>query len=474
MPPPAGRGPGTTTGQNRVESPARIGMKPVPTSELALRCRARVHPGPSGSPRASWQGLGRMRVEGDRNERGRNVWGTRRTWRRLGVLLALGAALGGTPAQALDGLQVGMRAPAVTLPDLSGRTLSTSQFPDAKAIVVVFWAAWSEYAPELLERLERMHRATKDGSLVVVGVNVENQRLGPEEIVAAQQVVRQHGITFPTLLDRGLKTFREFGVMAVPSTVLLDATHTIRAVLVAYPLAGREEFLEEVEALAKGQAPKARPKRGGPAPAPRAVRYYNLGRALIGRGMTDEAEANLKKATEVDPAFLFPPLALARLYRERAATEEAIEFRGERHVTASFQAGRAALLAEAERLLGTCLTLDPKQPLVLLELAQTRLALGDEAGARRHLAAALQADPTLPMARAVVGTLDLRAGNTAAAEAAFAEARRLNPLDFRIDLSLAEAYAGKGMLPQAIASYKRAYQQLRAPDAELFQHSFGR
>src|SRR3990170_3018014 len=80
----------------------------------------------------------------------------------------------------------GMRAPAITLPDLSGRTVSTSQFPDAKAIVVVFWAAWSEYAPELLERLERMHRATKDGSLVVVGVNVENQRLGPEEIVAAQ------------------------------------------------------------------------------------------------------------------------------------------------------------------------------------------------------------------------------------------------------------------------------------------------
>ena len=355
-----------------------------------------------------------------------------------------------------------------------GRTFSTSQFPDAKAIVVVFWAAWSEYAPELLERLERMHRATKDGSLVVVGVNVENQRLGPEEVAAAQQIVRQHGITFPTLLDRGLKTFREYGVMAVPSTVLLDEKHTVRSVLVAYPLAGREEFLEEVEALAKGQAPTARPRRGGPAPAPRAVRYYNLGRALIGRGMTDEAEAHLKKAIEADGTFLFPPLALARLYRERAATEEAIEFRGQEHVTTSFRAGRAALLAEAERLLGICLALDPREALALMELGQTRLALGDDAGARRHLETALRADPTLPLARALLGTLELRAGNTAAAEAAFAEARRLNPLDFRIDLSLGEAYADKGMLPQAIASYKRAYQHLRAPDAELFQHSFGR
>jgi tetratricopeptide (TPR) repeat protein len=380
----------------------------------------------------------------------------------------------GKSALALDGLQVGMRAPAVSLPDLSGRTVSTANFPDATAIVVVFWAAWSEYAPELLERLERMHRAAKDGSLVVVGVNVENQRLGPAEIAAAQQVVRQHGITFPTLLDRGLKTFRDYGVMAVPSTVLLDSKHAIRAVLVAYPLAGREEFFEEVEALARGQPPKARATRSGPVPAPKAVRYYNLGRALIGRGMTDEAEANLKKAMEADPKFLFPPLVLARLYRERATTEEAIEFRGERHVTASFQAGRAALLAEAERLLGICLALDPKQPLALLELAQTRLALGDEAGAARHLAAALQADPTLPLARAILGTLELRAGKTAAAQAAFAEARRLNPLDFRIDLSVGEAYADKGMLPQAIASFKRAYQQLRAPEAELFQHSFGR
>lgn len=377
-------------------------------------------------------------------------------------------------ARALDGLQVGMRAPGFTLPDLKGRTVGLKNFPDAKAIVVVFWASWSEYSPELLERLEQLHRASKDGSLAVVGVNVENQRMGAEEIAAAKQVIRQHGLTFPTLLDRGLKTFRAYGVMAVPSTVLLDTKHTLRAVLAAYPLAGREEFFDEVEALATGRTPKARKVRRGPAPVPRAVRYYNLGRALIGRGMTDEAESHLKKAMEVDPRFLFPPLLLARTYRERAATEEIIEFRGEQYVTATYQAEWKTLLIEGERLLRICIALDPKQPIALLELGQIRLALGDGAGARRHITAALKADPSLPLARAILGALELKVGKTTTAEKAFAEARRLNPLDFRIELIVAEAYEAKGMLPQAIASYKRAYQLLRTPEGALFQHSFGR
>lgn len=189
--------------------------------------------------------------------------------------------------------------------------------------------------------------------------------------------------------------------------------------------------------------------------------------------MTDEAESHLKKAMEVDPKFLLPPLLLARLYRERAATEEIIEFRGEQYVTATYRAERKTLLAEAERLLRICLALDPKQPLALLELGQTRLALGDVAGARRNLTAALQADPMLPLARATLGGLELKTGKPSA-ETAFAEARRLNPLDFRIEVTLAEAYAANGMLPQAIASYKRAYKLLRTPEAVLFQHSFGR
>ncbi len=375
---------------------------------------------------------------------------------------------------ALDGLEVGMRAPAFTLSTLNGQTINLNDFQDAKAILVVFWASWSAYAPELLDRVERLHKKYKGGALVILGVNVENQRMGAKEIAAASQTVQQHGLTFSTLLDRGLKTFRDYGVMAVPSTVLLDSKYILRAVLPAYPLAGREEFFEAVEALATGKKLKARRVNRGPRPAPKAVRYYNLGRALIGRGMTDEAESHLNKAMEVDPKFVFPPLLLARLYRERAGTEESIEFRGKRYVTATYRAERKALLTKAERLLGICVSLAPKQPLVLLEFGQTKVAQGDVAEGRLHLTKAMKADPTLPLTWALMGALDLRAGNRKKAERAFAEARRLNPMDFRIELTLAEAYAAKGVFPKAIASYKRAYKLLRTTEATLFQYSYGR
>ena len=117
---------------------------------------------------------------------------------------------------ALDGLEIGMRAPGFSLSTLNGKTVNLSDFPDAKAILIVFWASWSAYAPELLERVEQLHRKYKGGQLVILGVNVENQQMGAKEIAAASQTVRQFGLTFSIMLDRGLKTFRDYGVMAVP------------------------------------------------------------------------------------------------------------------------------------------------------------------------------------------------------------------------------------------------------------------
>lgn len=53
--------------------------------------------------------------------------------------------------------------------------------------------------------------------------------------------------------------------------------------------------------------------------------HYNLGVALIQQNCEEEAEASLRRAMELEPGYLFPPVQLAMLRLEQGRTEEARE-----------------------------------------------------------------------------------------------------------------------------------------------------
>ena len=392
----------------------------------------------------------------------------------VGLLALVVAGLMAPPAAGLRGLQVGMKAPEFTLQNLAGTAVSLAGLRQADLVVVVFWATWSEHSPEELERLERLYRQHKDKGLAVAAINVENQQIGQEDLEAITRVVQHGGLTYPVLVDRRLDTFHSYGVIAVPSTVVVDREGTIRAEMAAYPLGTREDLFDLIESLVTGRAPRQKVVTAGDEPKPRAVRYYNLARAMAARGLTDDLEPNLKKSIESDPRFVLPLLMLGQLYRERALTEEAIEYGGQSYTTATFVKERAELLAKAAGVLHKALDIEPANPIARTELAVVQLAGGNTEEAKASLKKALEADPSFTPAHYLLAAMLIRSGDLRGGEEHLAAAKKLNPLDHRLYVAIAEAYEARGRVREAVAAYRKSAELLWSTRGEFFPLSFGR
>ncbi|MFQ5872250.1 MAG: redoxin domain-containing protein [Dehalococcoidia bacterium] len=385
------------------------------------------------------------------------------------VLVASGAAWG------LDGLQIGMKAPGFSLRDLDGVRVNLSDFKESKLIVVAFFATWSDSSAELLERLGKLSQQYATKGLAVLGVNVESQRIPPEEEAAVKRMTRDLGLDFPILVDRGLETFRSYGVVAVPSTIVADPSGTIIGELSGYPIALREALFDLIEATITGKKRPQKVKKAGYQPQPRAVRYFNLARALVARGSVDMADADLKKSIESDPKFVLPLLMLGQLLQERALTDEAVEFQGRTYTTAFFsEKERDQYLTEATGLFQKALQLESGNPTAMTGLASILALKGQKAEAERLLKKALQTNPSYTPAHYQLGALLLLNGDVRGGRRAFEAAKKLNPLDYHVYLTLAQAYEKKGMQKDALELYKKSLELLWSFRKELFPLSFAR
>lgn len=366
-----------------------------------------------------------------------------------------------------------MKAPLVKLKDLQGRDVALADQRDANAIVVVFWATWSDNSPVMLERLEQLYRKLKREKLRVLAVNVEKQAPDAQDIAAIKKMVARLGLTISVLMDEGLKTFREYGVVAVPSTIVVDRDGGIRGEMASYPLAQREDFFELIEALAEKREITKKVTKAGYQPVPTAVRYYNLARAMVSRGMSDAVDGELKKAISADPKFVLPLLFFAKLYRERAETEEAIEYHGSAVVTATFKPEREKYLKEAALLIQKALAVAPQSAPVLTEEALILVSLGKRDAAKERLVEAMKREDSYTPARFLLAALLVREGKTKEGEAEFQKALQLNPLDYQGYLAMARAYEERGMQNKAVEAYKKVYELLYQ-ERELFPLSYGR
>jgi cytochrome c biogenesis protein CcmG/thiol:disulfide interchange protein DsbE len=125
-------------------------------------------------------------------------------------------------------------APALSLPDLSGREVTLASLR-GRAVAVNFWASWCPPCRSEIPELSAFYRENRDRCFELLGVAEDSG--GRDEVARAAAAL---GVGYPVLLDRGGSAATRFGVGGLPHTVVLDRDGNVRRVFVG--AIGRSEL----------------------------------------------------------------------------------------------------------------------------------------------------------------------------------------------------------------------------------------
>lgn len=332
-------------------------------------------------------------------------------------------------AQAL--LQTGAQAPDFFLKDIEGKDISLSQYAQKKAVVVLFWSTWSAKSLNALKRFEDFYKKYKDRGIQVIGINADNQTISAEDVEKIRKLISELNITFPILLDKGLKAFREYSVIALPSTIIISEGK-ITYELPGLPLVGTEDMFDYLLVLA-GEQPKKKMMEPKYKPCHDAVANTNLARGFVKKKRYEMAYPLFKKAIEKDPKYILPYVELAKLYERDGKT------------------------TEAEGALRKALAIEPDDVVVMSELGYFLTKTGRAKEAVEILEKAVKVNSYTPAHYYYAYAL-AKNGHLKESLASFETALSMNPYEPKLYSLRAEVYEISKMLKEASSDYRKALE----------------
>ncbi len=339
-------------------------------------------------------------------------------------------------------LKVGMEVPEFSLKTLDGKEYTLAQVKGQPATLLVFFATWSPRSTPALEDAQKLATQYADKGFQVLAVNVNRLSLGPDDRRQIEELKTSLKLTVPIVIDAGLETYNAFGVVATPSTAVINAEGKIVHETASYLRSTGEGIRESVEILlGVREAPKADAVAAVPVykPDSKALRHFNFGRTMFQRGNRDKAMEQLELAAAADPTYAAPRVFLGQLLlakKDPKSVQQAAE-----------QFSAAAAIAPND------VTAHTGKGEALLELGKI-----DEAFAAFEKAVAL--DPTYTPAVSNLALVLARQGKSADAEEKFKAALELNPLDAGTYFRRAQGSEAGGDLKRASADFRRALEIL--------------
>jgi len=155
------------------------------------------------------------------------------------TLLFIASCLLFSNAYAVD---KGKTAPDFTLNSRSGENLKLSEFR-GEVVMVNFWASWCGPCRQEMPELESLYQRYKPMGFILLGINVDDQ------IKNADKMLKQIPVSFQVLYDSEHKVSDLYKVAAMPTTILIDRSGTIRDIHLGYQPGTEKLYQEQIEAL---------------------------------------------------------------------------------------------------------------------------------------------------------------------------------------------------------------------------------
>lgn len=143
-------------------------------------------------------------------------------WRKYGWSCLLIAMLFGCDAE-MPSIKNGDVAPAFALQRLDGSKVNFPEQYQNQVVLLRFWADWCPYCHDEMQALEPIYQQYREQGLAVLALNVM------QAPAVAEKFVKNLGISYEILLDREGEVMRNYRVMGLPVTYIIDRKGLVRS-----------------------------------------------------------------------------------------------------------------------------------------------------------------------------------------------------------------------------------------------------
>ena len=133
-------------------------------------------------------------------------------------------------------------APDFALKSASGENLRLSEFR-GDVVLINFWASWCGPCRQEMPILSELHDKYRALGFTVLGVNVE------ADAAKARKLLKDTPVSFPVVFDSDSVVSKQYDVVAMPSTVLVDRDGNMRYLHKGYKSGLEEVYQQQVREL---------------------------------------------------------------------------------------------------------------------------------------------------------------------------------------------------------------------------------
>lgn len=133
--------------------------------------------------------------------------------------------------------------PPCELTFLDGKSAENWESMKGEVVYVDFWASWCPPCVKSFPFMSQLVHDFKDKGLNVIGINLD------ENIEDAKSFLAKHPVNFPILIDASKQCAQNFGVMAMPSTYIIDKRGYVRHIHRGFRSGEAEELRVLIEQL---------------------------------------------------------------------------------------------------------------------------------------------------------------------------------------------------------------------------------